>query len=168
MEKLLLFLALFVHLHGVAQPNSTQYFETIHLFNPAATAYKHSYSGTLFYRNQRINWPGNLLYFLGTFEMDLDKINSGVGINVVNEQIGLNSNTQAGANYRYSFGTGDHSRISIGTSFNYVNAQVNGDFIFPDGTTINERSQAHGFSAHAGLLFEVKGFIAGLSVFNLK
>lgn len=149
-------------LFGLNETNQSYY-------NPSATAvYDHHLVNTQ-YRNQWIGLTGSPVNYLVNYELDLEQINSGLGLVAMRNEIGINLHHVVGLNYRYTFKIGDISRLSAGIGVNWFHQRFasvwitpgsGGDPFLPPSTTNSS------LNLNWGLHFQRKKLNIGLGFMN--
>ena len=140
------------------------------LYNPSATAINNRHLVNTQYRNQWIGFNGAPITYLLNYEMDLDKINSGVGLVAMRDEVGLNTNHTIGLNYRYTFKLGEFSRLSAGIGVNWFHQRIANGWITPN--TLNDPflqpTKLSVWNLNTGLHFQYKKLNIGLGVMNVN
>lgn len=154
---------------NLAQPVLTKYLENIAYFNPAAVAYKpcDSLKITSFYRNQWIGTKGSPQNVTAMTEYNLSKINSGIGLNVTHERLGLFKNFEFGLSYRYSLKFKNDSALSAGASMDYSVLRLKGLMIFSNDSTLQVNSADAKINSKFGVFYSSPSLLLGASVFHL-
>lgn len=138
MKKIISFLYLLfiVKLAAFSQqdPQFTNYMEYKLGVNPGFAGIEGTISGIILNRYQWEGFRGapKTLIFSANAAIDAFGSPGGIGINVVDDQIGFAKNTQINVNYSYiktlSFGN-----LGIGLSFGVFNQSINGEWEIPEG-----------------------------------
>lgn len=89
--------------------------------NPAFTGVTYEHRFVANYRNQ---WPGiskTYQTYMASYDYNLSDLNSGLGINVMQDRAGTAglTHTQFGINYAYHFKVSKFSEIRLGANLNY-------------------------------------------------
>ncbi|HYK76649.1 MAG TPA: type IX secretion system membrane protein PorP/SprF [Daejeonella sp.] len=151
----------------------SQYMFNSLVINPAYAGYKESLNLSLLHRNQWVGLQGAPK--TQSFIIDdafSKKQTVGLGLSVVNEKIGLHSQTSAYANYAYRLPVGaNDERLSFGLALGAVQYVLNSDQVLvedPSDPTIGTGKQSY-FSPEArfGVFFNTDQFYAGFSISNL-
>ena len=171
--KVLLFLLVFFHICFISFSQQEPIFnlnETNQSFyNPSTTAvYDHHLVNTQ-YRNQWIGFNGSPITYLLNYEMDIDKINSGIGLVAMRDEIGLNTNYTIGLNYRYTFNLGEFSKLSAGIGINWFHQRFSNGWVTPNSTNDPHLPQPSNSSwnVNSGLHFQRKKLTIGLGWMNV-
>ena len=123
MKRYLLLVFIYtVHLSMSAQtePQFTQYMYNQYLFNPAYAGCKDCLEGSFIYRTQYVNLSDQATQTEGfNFNAPIVKASSGIGITLINDQIGWQRSTYLALNYDYrkTFAWG---RLGIGIGAGFV------------------------------------------------
>jgi len=134
MKSLLLIIAVFISLLSIGQmqnPNAT-YWNNNSIYNPAYTGieYKHQFTtyGSLIggrYGVYNKDIANNNI--MGLYNLRLDKINSGFGINYQNNNVGLFKRNSVKASYSYFFKLKNEAILSAGVSMGYTSSKYIGE-----------------------------------------
>ncbi|WP_080237650.1 PorP/SprF family type IX secretion system membrane protein [Spirosoma rigui] len=153
-QYLLTFLALVLSRLAFAQdPQFTQFYAAPQYLNPAFAGSALAPRITANYRNQ---WPAITNYVTTMVGVDhyIEKINSGVGLLLMNDNQGQGNiqSTEIGLQYSYQFQVSESSFVRLGLQGSYVNRNIN---YF--GLTFGDQYTDRGFiqgsvSGDAGLL----------------
>lgn len=139
-------------------------------FNPSATAVHDQYLVNTQYRNQWIGFNGSPVTYLLNYEMDIDKINSGVGLVAMRDEIGLNINHSIGLNYRYTFKLGEFSKLSAGLGLNWYHLRFSNGWVTPESTQdpFLPPTTLSSWNLNSGLHFQHKKLNIGLGFMNIN
>jgi type IX secretion system PorP/SprF family membrane protein len=138
MKKIFCFLFLYIIaiLAAVAQqdPQFTFNSQTQLTVNPGYAGNDGMITGTILNRYQWVGIKGapNTLVFSVGGATDLFGINSGVGVNVISDEIGFFKNISVSFDYSYRKKTGIGD-LGIGPSFGFYNMSINPDWYIPEG-----------------------------------
>lgn len=122
MRKQFTYLFLFVaSLIKAQDPQLTQFYAAPQYLNPAFTGLTNEHRFTANYRNQ---WPGINKTFqtlFASYDYNINNVNSGVGIFVMQDKAGIGglTHTQAGLGYSYRFTVKNFNEIRVGFSVSY-------------------------------------------------
>jgi len=102
-------------------PQFTQFYAAPMYLNPAFTGVTYEHRFVANYRNQ---WPGiskTYQTYMASYDYNLSDLNSGLGINVMQDRAGTAglTHTQFGINYAYHFKVSKFSEIRLGANLNY-------------------------------------------------
>jgi type IX secretion system PorP/SprF family membrane protein len=121
----------------------------------------------------RQQWPGmegapqNFILNLSA-PIKLGSTHHGVGLSVWSDQLGFNKDIDLTFSYAYQFSVGN-GRLGLGISGNYINRQVNGDWIYPDQNVNTDddvpigKQNDFAFDMGAGLFYSTDELYVGLS-----
>ena len=153
-QYVLIIIALMLSRMALAQdPQFTQFYAAPQYLNPAFAGSALAPRITANYRNQ---WPAITNYVTTMVGVDhyIDKINSGIGLLLVNDNQGQGNikSTEIGLQYAYQFQVSESSFVRLGLQGSYVNRNIN---YF--GLTFGDQYTNQGFitgsvSPDAGLL----------------
>ncbi|HEX7414591.1 MAG TPA: type IX secretion system membrane protein PorP/SprF [Bacteroidia bacterium] len=118
-------------------PQFTQFMFVKQAYNPAVVGTTGSMCFDALYRQQWVSFPGSPKTGLFCFNMPLPNLPIGVGLTVMNDQIGFQNTTMAriAAAYHITIGTGI---LSIGADGGIYQSKINGAYIAPQ--TLNDPS----------------------------
>lgn len=171
MKPHLLFLLLFFSLVGQAQqiPFFGFYRDVAPFFNPAMTGFDHSFRANLLYRNQWTGLEGAPISYVGQVGTRLNSINSGVGLNVMHEEIGFSKYSVLTGNYNYQWSLSDgQSKFSLGVAPKLYISQSPNLVIDSSGVaTPSSWNRSQRFSMNVGAAFQTEKLFVGLSAQNL-
>jgi len=139
-------------------------------FNPSATAVHDQHLVNTQYRNQWIGFNGSPITYLLNYEMDIDKINSGVGLVAMRDEVGLNTNHTIGLNYRYTLKLGEFSKLSAGLGLNWYHQRFSNGWITPQTTPdpFLPPTTLSTWNLNSGLYFQRKKLNIGLGFMNIN
>jgi type IX secretion system PorP/SprF family membrane protein len=115
--SIVIFLTCLIRFAANAQQDAqfSQYMFNSLVINPAYAGYKEELNLSLLHRNQWVGLPGSpktqTLIMDGAFSRSK---NVGLGLSIVNDKIGLQSQTSAYANYAYRIPVGENARLAFG------------------------------------------------------
>ncbi|WP_373074595.1 type IX secretion system membrane protein PorP/SprF [Zeaxanthinibacter enoshimensis] len=170
----LLFLLLGLHLNSVAQQDAqyTQYMYNTVSVNPGYTGSRGQLSIAALYRAQWVGLEGAPKTQTFNFHTPLGYNGVGIGMSIINDQIGPTSETMLDLDFSYTVQTSDEARLSFGlkASAHLLDirfSELNQDYSQPGGPdpTLQEDIQ-NKFSPNigAGIYYHTEHFYAGLSV----
>lgn len=102
-------------------PQFTQFYAAPMYLNPAFTGVTYEHRFVANYRNQ---WPGiskTYQTYMASYDYNLSDLNSGLGINVMQDKAGTAglTHTQFGINYAYHFKLNKFSELRLGANLSY-------------------------------------------------
>jgi len=111
-------------------PQFTQFMNVKQTFNPAVVGTSGSMCFDALYRQQWVNFPGAPKTGVFCFNMPLPNLPIGVGLTIMNDQIGFQNTLEArvAAAYHITIGTGI---LSIGLDGGIYQSKINGTYIAP-------------------------------------
>ena len=181
MKKSLFLLLLFTFLgiSAFSQVQLTQYMLDGSVYNPAFVGSEKAICGNLIGRQQWMGFEDSLgskvspRTFMFNLQAPIYSINSGVGINVISDHLGYESNFGVKLNYAYRFTLGENHRFGAGLALSFLNKSI--DFseltVEDPGDPLlkyNDKQSATFFDLDLGIhyRFADKAY-AGLSATNL-
>ena len=159
-----------VSLYGQKEPQYTQYMYNIGSFNPAYVGTVETPEIAGLYRAQWISVPGAPRTIrLGT-NIPFSNEKNGMGLNVINDQIGPVSQTYLDAAYSFQIKLSDYTKLSFGVNAggSLLNVDYNkGNFEDPNEPLLNE-NQVNSFypTVGAGVFMYGDNWYTGVSVPN--
>lgn len=162
---ILLFFPAFVS--GQLHHLSNQYIFNGLAINPAYAGSEDALSTTLMYRNQWAGFEGAPKTLTAAIHAPLGKERIGIGLLVVNDQIGINSETSILGNYAYMIEMGE-GKLSFGVALGISLLDIEWDQLdagdINDMELIGEIEKLANPNFGAGLYYHTKQFYFGLSV----
>lgn len=151
-------------------------------YNPAYAGLDNSLSFTGLYRNQWSGFTNNPNTQNFNVHMPLYILRGGIGINVENDNLGLEQNLLATLSYNFQIPVGKIGILSIGASGGIFQKTLDGSLILTpegqyEGITINhndglllptDESSELTPTFNAGIYFKTESFEAGLSTTNIQ
>ena len=145
--------------------------------NPAYAGASENINLVALNRNQ---WNGNMAVkttvFSGDMPVKFFNLNSGVGINFMNDEIGNFTNLSILLNYAVKFELG-RGTLSVGLNLGLLNQSVKGEWYYPTEGTVYDESDPHvpasdvtgsAFDSGLGVYYKDKKFYAGASISHLN
>ena len=167
-------LACFSYLTGFAQQDAqySQYMFNSLIINPAYAGYKEDINLSLLHRNQWAGFSGSpktqSLIIDGAF---FHNKNVGLGLSIVNDKIGLQSQTAAYANYSYRVPVGENARLAFGLALGVSQYSLNGgqaNIDDPNDPNFTNGNQSFiSPDGKFGIHYSNEKFYAGVSVTNM-
>lgn len=113
-------------------PQFTQFMHTKLIYNPGYAGTSDAICANALYRQQWVSFPGAPKTGLFSFDMPLPGIPLGIGLNVMNDQIGFSSTTYArlALAYNRTIGAG---KLGVGLDGGILQQKFNGTWVTPDG-----------------------------------
>lgn len=174
-----LFLYIIANLAAIAQQDPQFSFNrfTQLTVNPGFAGHDGLISGTILNRYQWDGIPGSprTLVFSASGATNLFGLNSGVGLNVISDELGFQKNISVNLDYAYRKKTGIGD-LGIGASLGFYNISVNGDWEMPEGDLWvpgddkfpQAESSQLAIDLGFGLYLKSNDYFAGLSVTHLN
>ncbi|MFD0796497.1 type IX secretion system membrane protein PorP/SprF [Maribacter chungangensis] len=167
---LLLFLCLATSaVHGQKEPQYTQYMYNIGSFNPAYVGTVETTELAALYRAQWIDIPGAPRTLRFGANLPLSNETMGLGINIVNDQLGPLSQTYADVSYSYQVKVTDNTKLSFGMDLggSFLNVDFSkGTFENPGEPLSLERINKFYPTVGAGLFMYGEQWYLGASIPN--
>ncbi|MEI6815726.1 MAG: type IX secretion system membrane protein PorP/SprF [Bacteroidota bacterium] len=142
--------------------------------NPGYAGSNDAICGTLMYRDQWNNFPGDPKTLLFSADAAIDEIYGGVGLNVLNDQLGLQKQLAIKVAYAYRMSLGD-GKLGLGADVGFVQNSLSGTFFynqagdpaipFASGTPGSVAGTAPDFSF--GAYYNTTDYYLGLSTTHL-
>ncbi len=153
--------------YGQLHKLSNQYIFNGLAINPAYAGSEDALSTTLMYRNQWTGFEGAPKTLTGALHSPLGKERIGVGLLVVHDQIGINSETSIMGNYAYMIEMGK-GRLSFGVSMGVTLLDVEWDKLkandIGDDQLLSSIDQLANPNFGAGIYYKTNDFYFGLSI----
>jgi type IX secretion system PorP/SprF family membrane protein len=179
MKKIFCFLFLYIIaiLAAIAQqdPQFSSNKQTQLTVNPGFAGNDGAISGIILNRYQWVGIDGapkTLVFSVGSASK-LFGLNSGIGFNIISDEIGFSKNISVGVDYAYRMKTG-FGDLGIGTSLGFSNMSINADWHIPESDyyqtpeeTSLETSQL-AFDMGIGAFLRSKDYFAGFSVTHIN
>lgn len=148
------------------------------MYNPGFAGTSSAISALLLNRYQ---WTGiegapKTLLFSAETATELLGIKSGIGFNVISDELGLEKNTLVNLNYSYLVQT-DFGNLGIGASLGFFNKSIENGWEIPDGSSWHTTSDSWipqaavsevAFDAGLGVFLKSADYFAGISVTHLN
>ena len=135
----ILFILSLTQMHG-QDPVFTQFYASPTVLNPAFAGSRNSTRFSAGYRSQWLNIKSNLNTFYASADGFVGSINSGIGLNLINQKEELTNYSYTQLNFLYSFHIqlSDEWSLFPGISFGYAFKQLDfGNLIFEDQIDLN-------------------------------
>jgi len=158
-------------------PQFSQYMFNQLEYNPAYAGTSKAICATALFRDQWVSFPGAPKTGLLSVDAYIPKIFGGLGLTVMNDQIGFQQTNYAKLAYSYHLPIGP-GILGIGLEGGILQESINGNWIAPDGTTtaannITDQSIPKGavsktiFDVGGGLYYTTEKLYAGISSTHL-
>lgn len=131
-------------------PQFTQFMHNKLIYNPGYAGTSDAICGTAVYRQQWVNFPGAPKTGLFSFDMPLGNLPIGIGLNVMNDQIGVSKTTFARLAVSYLKRNLGPGNLGVGIDGGILQQQFNGNWITPDGNSVQDYS-IPGYQAAGGV-----------------
>ncbi len=154
--------------HAQFEPQFTQYMFNEMFINPAYAGSRDQVSSTLVYRNQWVGMEGAPKTQTASINAPLLNRKIGVGLNIINESIGVTKQFAIYGNYAYRVRVGTGGALAMGIQGGFINHQEN----LADVITNEENDSEFLFNtpkvilpnAGIGIYYNDDRFYAGISV----
>jgi type IX secretion system PorP/SprF family membrane protein len=115
-------------------PQFTQFMHNKLIYNPGYAGTSDAICANVLYRQQWVNFPGAPKTGLLSFDMPIGQLPLGIGLNVMNDQIGFDKTLFArlALSFKKPLGPGN---LGIGIDGGILQKQFNGAWVTPDGPT---------------------------------
>ncbi|RAJ08676.1 type IX secretion system PorP/SprF family membrane protein [Chitinophaga skermanii] len=141
--------------------------------NPAYAGYREEWNINAFYRNQWTNYPGAPKTFSVAVDGSANEGRVGLGLIVMNDQIGASNNTSAYATYSYRIPMNEEgtSRLSFGLSGGFIQQRMDINALETssgiDPVILNGNRNSTIPDARFGIYYNTARFYTGISATNL-
>ena len=177
-----LFLLIIFNLAAKAQqdPQFSFYKQAGLVYNPGYAGTSGAISALILNRTQ---WSGldgapKTLVFNIESSAELFGVKSGIGLNIVSDELGFEKNTLVNLNYSYLAQT-DFGDLGLGTSIGIFNKAIDGDWYIPDGSSYHVPAGSDGLIPSGsvsqialdigfGSFLKSKNYFAGISVTHIN
>lgn len=152
------------------QFHMTQYMVHQPFLNPASMGMYGNMNGSIFYKNQWVGFEGAPQLIGFNFNSPFLNESNRAGLTVVNDQIGVNSNTDVALSYAYTLKTGTSSTLSFGLTASM--RLVQSDFSEISTTIVDPEFQSNTPTLvmpnfKFGTYFRTEKFYVGIALPNL-
>jgi len=169
-----LYLVFFLHtslIFGQQDPQITQNMFDKFLYNPGVVGSQPSVNVGLLHRSQWVGVPGAPTTQNLTVESRIESLHGGIGLNVINDELGPLSTKTATLSYAYQLRLNENNQLGFGFSFGMMQIGFDEEWITPDGQ-LDSSLPPTGSSATVpdiglGLYFTSENYYLGLSVTHL-
>lgn len=120
-------------------PQFTQFMHNKLIYNPGYAGTSQAICTNVLYRQQWVNFPGAPKTGLISFDMPLPNLPLGIGLNVMNDQIGFSKTLFARLALAYNRPIGA-GMLGVGIDGGILQQQFNGNWITPDGNNVADAS----------------------------
>lgn len=167
MKRLLILLLSFASLTAMAQqdPLYSQYINNPLLINPAYTGSTTDFNASVMYRKQWAGFEGSPVTMNANAHMALSNNKMGVGLLVLQDQVGADKTTEVTFTYGYHLPLSTDLKLSFGLQGGLINYQTDySDVTFnpADGKFVNQSEWKPNLGT--GLILRSEKFMLGLSV----
>src|ERR1035437_181098 len=145
MRIILLFIlsCIIIEVKAQQDPQLTMFWDNYSLINPAATGIFNKHFVSVCGRDQWVGFPGHPVTIYAVYDLKLNPIHGGIGINYTYDALGFQKNHIVNLNYAFHFEIMEKHTISLGISAGFINSSMDGThWITSDGSTngINDPS----------------------------
>jgi type IX secretion system PorP/SprF family membrane protein len=150
------------------EPLFTMYWNNYSLQNPAATGLFNKHFASVSARRQWVDFPGEPQVISAVYDYRLTKINSGIGINYFNDQLGLEKNNKINLNYSYHISFKKGGVLSTGIGVGVLQKTIDySSFVFPtltpDPLFPNSKETDNMLNINVGAMYKTNRFLLGFS-----
>ena len=178
MERILIAIGLFCSIatttHAQQEGQYTQFMYNKTLINAGYTGARRVHSVYAIYRNQWMGFNGNPQSYLASYDGPIGK-KLGVGLNLVNQELGVTKNQYANMMMSYGVIQTDQMSFRIGINgavrrYTYSLTDPNVYIQDPNDASLRQSEQQarNYFNVGAGVYFDYKNYYIGLSIPNLN
>lgn len=162
---LIIFLGLFTHAFSQEDPLYAQYLNNPLLINPAYTGLNNNFNASVSYRKQWSGFDGNPTTANVNGHIALHKNKMGLGFLLVQDKLGVNTNTEAYATYAYRLKF-SKTTLSLGLQGGLVNYKNNNSDLNaydPNDPAFTNSENVTKPSFGAGIILHSERFFLGVS-----
>jgi type IX secretion system PorP/SprF family membrane protein len=129
-KGLIIFIVLFLSLSGYAQQDPQYSFNMFnHMsINPGFAGSNGKICANGIYRKQWMGFDGAPTTMVFNADMPINSISSGVGLSIINDEIGFEKNINIKGSYAYKLDLGEGGNLGIGLSVGLLNRGIDGDW----------------------------------------
>jgi type IX secretion system PorP/SprF family membrane protein len=173
--KIILFISCFIAQSYAQQvPQFNMFWNNYSFYNPAATGLFYKHYAAVNARHQWIHFGCEPKTINAVYDFKWTKINSGIGINYLYDQLGFERNSEFTLNYSYQFDLKKDRVLSAGISFGFMGKQI--DFskltaLDPNDPLLYPLPLQSGdvlFNINIGTAFKTPHLFVGASVMQLN
>ena len=156
---------------GQQDPQITQNMFDKFLYNPGVVGSQPSVNVGLLHRSQWVGVPGAPTTQNLTVESRVEALSGGLGLNIINDELGPLSTKTATLSYAYQLRLSEKNQLGFGFSFGMMQIGFDEEWVTPDGQ-IDSSLPPTGSSATVpdiglGLYFTSENYYLGLSITHL-
>lgn len=172
-NALIVFFGFIGQCYAQQEPQFTMYWNNYSLQNPAATGLFNKHYASVCGRHQWLGFPGEPQTISAVYDYRLTKINSGIGINYFNDQMGFEKNNKININYSYQIRLKKGGILSAGIAVGVLQKTIDySKFIFPSQTPDplfpNSKVTDNMLNINLGAMYKTPRFLLGFSVTQLN
>jgi type IX secretion system PorP/SprF family membrane protein len=178
MERILIAIGLFCSIatttHAQQEGQYTQFMYNKTLVNAGYAGARRVHSISAIYRNQWMGFSGNPQSYLASYDGGIGK-KLGVGLNLVNQELGVTKNQYANMMLSYGIIQTDEMSLRMGINgairrYTYSLTDPNIYIQDPNDASLRQSEQQarNYFNVGAGMYFDYKNYYVGLSIPNLN
>jgi type IX secretion system PorP/SprF family membrane protein len=138
--KTKILLAILIGISSIAsaqqEPFLTTSWANLSLSNASFTGQEFNHKATLINKLKHYRKNNYINVNMANYEYKFDKINSGIGISYINDQIGVYKNNSLRFNYAYHFDLKNDNTLSFGANLTYLNRKVEINTSYPNDPVI--------------------------------
>ena len=123
----------FIRVFGQQEPLSSMFWNNYSVVNPANSGFNYRHFATVQGRAQWMSLDGYPKRLWAGYDVKIDAINSGIGVNYSYKIFGLVEESKIQLNYNYQFEFTEEHKLGIGVSFGYQRRTLGEDYFWnPD------------------------------------
>lgn len=165
---LLLVLVLCIQANAQHDAHSTFFWNKMSLFNPAASGVNYRYQGALIGREQWVGLNGSPYCVIAAYDMKLNPLHGGAGVNFLFDEIGASKSYGAKANYSYHIKFPGNKTLSMGASGGMIFERIDLSQLDDDPLFDPIEDKLNIYDFNFGLLFKSEHLDLGLSSSHQK
>ena len=156
------------------EPQLTMYWNNHSLYNPAVSGLFNKHLGVICGRNQWVEFPGNPKTATALYDLKLNPIHGGLGINYIYDQFGFVKNNRINLNYAFHLGFNEGRVLSFGISGGIHSMTIDGSHFIAIDDPANDPAIPKGevtetkFNSNFRLFYKTGHWKIGLSTTQIN
>ena len=171
---LLIIFCFFGKIQAQQEPQFTMYWNNYSLYNPAVSGLFNKHLGVISGRNQWVEFPGNPKTAIALYDLKLNLIHGGLGINYIYDQLGVEKSNRINLNYAFHLSLNESRVLSFGISGGIHSMTIDGSRFIAIDDPANDPAIPKGevtetkFNSNFGLFYKTNHWKIGLSTTQLN
>lgn len=171
--KIILFAFFFAgQCYAQQEAQFTMFWNNYSSFNPAATGLFNKHYASVSGRHQWVGFGEEPITVNAVYDFKWNKINSGIGINYLYDQLGFEKNNEINLNYSYQMNFKKDRILSSGVSFGLLKKSIDFSKFIPlnpnDPLLANSIKKDYFFNINVGFVFKTPHFLLGFSTTQIN